>query len=135
MVRAEGILNNRSECITLLLQDQIACSLDVARLCALAVLAGCTKKQMSSWVAGIKASDFFYSKNLHFERLEGINMKSIEELMNTKRKEAHAYGDYGKADLQRGRRGREISRCRTKEIEKLNKKQPVVSYKIPATGK
>ena len=54
----------------------------------------------------------------------------IEELMNTSRHSCAAYGNKGKANYQRGRRGREWWNHQTALYEKLNKRQPVITYKI-----
>jgi hypothetical protein len=56
-----------------------------------------------------------------------------EELMNVKRKDAHAYGNSGKADYNRNRRGREWWNYQTVVYEKMNKCQPVTVYKITVT--
>lgn len=44
-----------------------------------------------------------------------------EELMNVKRKDAHAYGNSGKADYNRNRRGRERSNCKWCKEEEMAK--------------
>lgn len=57
-------------------------------------------------------------------------MTAIEKLMNASRSAANAYGDFGKADANRNRRGREWWNYQTRLYEKLNKTQPVTVYKI-----
>ncbi|GEM_PF-4120763 len=54
----------------------------------------------------------------------------IESLMNISRRSCAAYGDSGKADRQRNRRGREWWNYQTALYEKINKRQPVTVYKI-----
>ncbi len=53
-----------------------------------------------------------------------------EVMMKSTRKLASAYGDTGKADFQRGRRGREWWNYQTREYEKMNKRQPVRIYQL-----
>jgi hypothetical protein len=60
-------------------------------------------------------------------------MLKVEELMNTTRKSANAYGNFGKADYNRNRRGREWWNYQTSVYEKMNKCQPVTVYKITVT--
>jgi len=50
--------------------------------------------------------------------------------MNASRSAANAYGDFGKVDFNRGRRGRELWEQQTRYYEKMNKCQPVTVYKI-----
>jgi len=57
-------------------------------------------------------------------------MKNMLNFMNATRSACAAYGYNGKADSHRNRRGREWSRARTLELEKLNKRQPVTTYKL-----
>jgi len=60
-------------------------------------------------------------------------MTAMEKLMNASRSSANAYGDFGKADRQRNRRGRDWWNYQTSFYEKLNKRQPVTVYKIAVT--
>jgi len=60
-------------------------------------------------------------------------MEAIEKLMNASRSAANAYGDFGKADMQRNRRGRDWWNYQTSLYEKMNKRQPVTVYKIAVT--
>ncbi len=57
-------------------------------------------------------------------------MTKTEKLMNASRRAANAYGDRGKADFNRGRRGRDLVAAKVAEYERLNRKQPVTVYKI-----
>ena len=59
-------------------------------------------------------------------------MKGMTEIMNATRAACAAYGNFGKPERNRGRRGKEWSRARTQELEKLNKQQPVITYRLSA---
>lgn len=54
----------------------------------------------------------------------------MKNLMNSCRKSANAYGDVGKASFSRNKRGFALWDARTREYEKLNKKQPVKVYRL-----
>ena len=59
-------------------------------------------------------------------------MKGMTEIMNATRAACAAYGNFGKPEKNRNRRGKEWSRARTQEIERLNKQQPVITYRLSA---
>ncbi len=54
----------------------------------------------------------------------------VNKLMNSTRKSCNAYGETGKAGFKRNKSGFALWDARTKELEKQNKKSPVITYKL-----
>lgn len=57
-------------------------------------------------------------------------MRKTEELMNTKRGDCAAFGNYNKADAKRKRNGNDWWNSRVAHYERLNRSQPVLHYKL-----